>query len=212
MYASWTSGLPGLSIYIYIQYVFVYLFNLHYFTQWKSHLESFRYIRILYIYVYKHVHTFFSLLYNYIQMYISSCFYFCTQIYFSLMYIYIYIYISHVYLYTIYIYIHIHILMVRQLKLTCRGMFHCTFLKQLAKACKARWWWRKNQRAQGAKNNRRQKTPVAQGRRDLVTYVRLGDINKSFTNWDAHPSGEHSFHPTWVFIFLSCQIDSNWLY
>ena len=57
---------------------------------------------------------------------------------------------------------YIYTLMFGQLKLTCRGMFHCTFshnwpkLATLADNC-----------AQGAKNKRRQKTPVAQGRRDL---------------------------------------------
>ena len=52
--------------------------------------------------------------------------------------------------------------MIRQLKLTCRGMFHCTFSNNWPKAC-----------------NARKKTPVAQGRRDLLVYQRV-TISKSF--------------------------------
>ena len=54
------------------------------------------------------------------------------------------------------------------------------FLKQLAKACNARWSWRKNKSAQGAKNKRHQKTPVAQGRRDLLVYQRDPEGNSLF--------------------------------
>ena len=66
--------------------------------------------------------------------------------------------------YIIYIYIQ-YTLMFRQLKLTCRGMFHCTFSNNWPKLATLA--------DNGAKNKRRQKTPVAQGRRDLLVYQRV---------------------------------------
>ena len=47
-----------------------------------------------------------------------------------------------------------------QLKLTCRGMFHCTFSNNWPKLATLA--------DNGAKNKRDPKTPVAQGRRDLL--------------------------------------------
>ena len=73
---------------------------------------------------------------------------------------YIYIYIAHVYLYIIYIYIYTYtyILMFRQLKLTCRGMFHCTFSNNWTKLATladngARTKEHKAQRTKGAKKH-----------------------------------------------------------
>ena len=75
----------------------------------------------------------------------------------------IYIYIYHMHIYNIYIYI----LMFRQFKSTCLGMFHCTFSNNWPKLATLADNGAKNKRAEGAKNKRLQKTPVAQGRRDL---------------------------------------------
>ena len=78
-----------------------------------------------------HIHLF-SLLYTYKCTSILVCI--CAHKYISHLhthrerhtYIYIYIYHMYIYIHNIYIYIYIYILMFRQLKLTCRGMLHCT--------------------------------------------------------------------------------------
>ena len=65
--------------------------------------------------------------------------------------------------------------MFRQLKLTCRGMFHCTFSNNWPNLATLA----DNGAKQGAKNKRRQKTPVAQGRRDLIVYQRVAFLGES---------------------------------
>ena len=69
--------------------------------------------------------------------------------------------------------------MFRQLKLTCRGMFHCTFSNKWPELATladngARPKEHKAQSTKGAK-----KTPVAQGRRDLLVYQRVSILWKS---------------------------------
>ena len=73
----------------------------------------------------------------------------------------IYIYISHVYIISLSIYINIKvycILVFRQLKLICRGMFHCTFSNNWPKLATladngARTKEHKAQRTKGAKKH-----------------------------------------------------------
>ena len=60
------------------------------------------------------------------------------------------------------LYVHIYLCLN---KLTCRGMFLCTFSNNWPKLATLA--------DNGAKNKRRQKTPVAQGWRDLLVYQRV---------------------------------------
>ena len=123
----------------------------------------------MHIYIYKnmciHIHLL-SLLYTYKCTYILVFIYAHKYIShlrthtYMYIYIYIIIHITHIYIYIyiIYIYICIHILMFRQLKSTCRGMFHCTFSNNWPKLATladngARTKEHKAQKTKGAKKH-----------------------------------------------------------
>ena len=153
MYASWTSGfgwgggdvsvpvnlltscmLRELwvclgNIYIYIQNIHNdnHILHIYICIHTNVHIFLFIFLHINIFLTYVHTHT------THICIYIYICIY--------IIYICMYIYMSHVYIYIwfICIYIYVHILMFRQLKINLPGNVPLHFLKQLAKACKARW-------------------------------------------------------------------------